>query len=50
MLAAKLFAKLCQRHGLQVFNYYEYPSLIKGGHQTGQVYALLLVLFVSVVI
>jgi 2-oxoglutarate/2-oxoacid ferredoxin oxidoreductase subunit alpha len=39
MLAAKIFAKLCQRHGLEVFNYYEYPSLIKGGHQTGQVYA-----------
>jgi len=39
MLAAKFFAKLCQHHGLQVFNYYEYPSLIKGGHQTGQVYA-----------
>lgn len=39
MLAAKLFAKLCQRQGLKVFNYYEYPSLIKGGHQTGQVYA-----------
>lgn len=39
MLAAKIFAKLCQRHGLKVFNYYEYPSLIKGGHQTGQVFA-----------
>jgi 2-oxoglutarate/2-oxoacid ferredoxin oxidoreductase subunit alpha len=39
MLASKIFAKLCQRHGLKVFNYYEYPSLIKGGHQTGQVYA-----------
>ena len=39
MLASKIFAKLCQQHGLKVFNYYEYPSLIKGGHQTGQVYA-----------
>lgn len=39
MLAAKIFAKLCQKHGLKVFNYYEYPSLIKGGHQTGQVFA-----------
>jgi len=39
MLAAKFFAKICQHHGLKVFNYYEYPSLIKGGHQTGQVYA-----------
>jgi len=39
MLAAKFFAKLCQHHGLKVFNYYEYPSLIRGGHQTGQVFA-----------
>ena len=39
MLASKLFAKTCKRHGMKVFNYYEYPSLIKGGHQTGQVYA-----------
>lgn len=39
MLAAKFFAKLCQHQGLKVFNYYEYPSLIKGGHQTGQVFA-----------
>ena len=39
MLASKLFAKLCKRSGLEVFNYYEYPSLIKGGQQSGQVYA-----------
>lgn len=41
MAAAKLFAKACKRQGLTVFNYYEYPSLIKGGLQTGQVSASL---------
>ncbi len=39
MLAAKLFAQAVKRHGLANFTYLEYPSLIKGGHQTGQVYA-----------
>ncbi len=39
MLASKLMAKMAKRHGLQSFNYLEYPSLIRGGHQTGQVYA-----------
>lgn len=39
MTTAETFARACQRHGLELFNYYEYPSLIKGGHQTGQVYA-----------
>ncbi|MGD9129194.1 MAG: 2-oxoacid:acceptor oxidoreductase subunit alpha [Candidatus Woesebacteria bacterium] len=39
MIISKIFARVCQRVGFQVFNYYEYPSLIKGGHQTGQVYA-----------
>lgn len=39
MLSSSLFAKLCKRHGMQAFNYYEYPSLIKGGLQSGQVYA-----------
>ena len=39
MTTAKTLARACQRHGFEVFNYYEYPSLIKGGHQTGQVYA-----------
>jgi len=38
MLAGKLLAKAAKRHGLQAFNYLEYPSLIKGGHQTAQVY------------
>ena len=41
MVAAKLFAKACKRQGLAVFNYYEYPSLIKGGLQSGQVAASL---------
>lgn len=39
MTTSDTFAKVCHRHGMYVFNYYEYPSLIKGGHQTGQVYA-----------
>ncbi|MEI6690366.1 MAG: 2-oxoacid:acceptor oxidoreductase subunit alpha [bacterium] len=34
-----LFAKLCMRHGLHVFTYGEYPSLIRGGHNTIQVTA-----------
>lgn len=42
MSSAKLFAKACKRQGLAVFNYYEYPSLIKGGLQSGQVRAALL--------
>lgn len=41
MVSAKLFAKACKRQGLSVFNYYEYPSLIKGGLQSGQVSASL---------
>lgn len=41
MSSAKLFAKACKRQGLSVFNYYEYPSLIKGGLQSGQVFASL---------
>lgn len=32
-----LFAKLALRHGLNVFAYGEYPSLIRGGHNTLQV-------------
>lgn len=39
MVVAKIMAKICKRHGLNAFNYFEYPSLIKGGHQTGQVFA-----------
>lgn len=37
MVVSKMVAKLAKRHGLFAFNYLEYPSLIKGGHQTGQV-------------
>lgn len=32
-----LFAKYCLRNGLYAFEYSEYPSLIRGGHQTSQV-------------
>lgn len=32
-----LFAKYCMRNGLYAFEYSEYPSLIRGGHQTSQV-------------
>ena len=39
MVISKMLAKICKYHGLQSFNYLEYPSLIKGGHQTGQVFA-----------
>ncbi|MFH1967483.1 MAG: 2-oxoacid:acceptor oxidoreductase family protein, partial [Patescibacteria group bacterium] len=39
MVVAKLMTKICKRQGLNAFNYLEYPSLIKGGHQTGQVFA-----------
>lgn len=39
MVSTKLLAKVLKRLGLSVFAYYEYPSLIKGGHQTGQVFA-----------
>lgn len=39
MTTAETFARVCHRQGLQTFTYYEYPSLIKGGHQTGQVVA-----------
>ncbi len=39
MVSSKLMAKVFKQLGLSVFAYYEYPSLIKGGHQTGQVFA-----------
>ncbi|MFZ2199810.1 MAG: 2-oxoacid:acceptor oxidoreductase subunit alpha [Microgenomates group bacterium] len=32
-----LYAKLAMRHGLHVFSYGEYPSLIRGGHNSLQV-------------
>jgi len=34
-----MFGKLCLRHGMNVFAYREYPSLIRGGHCTHQVHA-----------
>jgi 2-oxoglutarate ferredoxin oxidoreductase subunit alpha len=34
-----IFSKLCMRQGLKVFAYGEYPSLIRGGHNTVQVTA-----------
>jgi 2-oxoglutarate ferredoxin oxidoreductase subunit alpha len=34
-----LMAKIAQRAGLSVFEYGEYPSLIRGGHTTGQIHA-----------
>lgn len=39
MTSSKIVARVLQKLGYQIFNYYEYPSLIKGGQQTGQVYA-----------
>lgn len=32
-----IFSKMCSRSGLYAFEYSEYPSLIRGGHQTSQV-------------
>lgn len=34
-----MFGKLCMRQGMNVFTYREYPSLIRGGHNTHQVHA-----------
>jgi len=34
-----MFGKICLRHGMNVFSYREYPSLIRGGHNTHQVHA-----------
>jgi 2-oxoglutarate ferredoxin oxidoreductase subunit alpha len=39
MTTGLLFSKTCARHGWQIFDYTEYPSLIRGGHNTYQVYA-----------
>ncbi len=32
-----LFTRFCMRYGLSAFEYSEYPSLVRGGHQTSQV-------------
>ena len=34
-----IFAKTCFKHGLNVQGYTEYPSLIRGGHNTFQIHA-----------
>ena len=34
-----MFSKVCLRYGLHTFDYTEYPSLIRGGHNTYQVVA-----------
>lgn len=39
MSTGETFARLCMRAGLNVFSYPEYPSLIRGGHNTIQVTA-----------
>lgn len=39
MTTGLLFSKTCARHGWQIFDYTEYPSLIRGGHNTYQVLA-----------
>ncbi len=38
-VAGVMFGKVCLRHGMNVFAYREYPSLIRGGHSTHQVHA-----------
>jgi len=39
MTTGLIFAKVCSRAGLHVFDHTEYPSLIRGGHNTYQVNA-----------
>lgn len=39
MTTGLLFSKTCARHGWHIFDYTEYPSLIRGGHNTYQVCA-----------
>ncbi len=36
MSAGLVFSKICTRSGLSIFNYSEYPSLIRGGHNVMQ--------------
>lgn len=38
MSSGMMFAKACSRAGLFIHDYSEYPSLIRGGHNTYQVY------------
>lgn len=37
MSVGEMFARICMRAGFHVFTYPEYPSLIRGGHNTYQV-------------
>lgn len=37
MATGMVFAKACTRGGLDIFDYAEYPSLIRGGHNTYQI-------------
>ncbi|UCE57628.1 MAG: 2-oxoacid:acceptor oxidoreductase subunit alpha [Candidatus Bathyarchaeota archaeon] len=39
MTTGFIFSKVCSRAGLHVFDHIEYPSLIRGGHNTYQVIA-----------
>lgn len=39
MSTGEMFARACMRAGLHVFSYSEYPSLIRGGHNTVQITA-----------
>ena len=39
MTTGLIFSKVCSRTGLHVFDHIEYPSLIRGGHNTYQVRA-----------
>lgn len=39
MSVGEMFGRICMRAGLHVFSYPEYPSLIRGGHNTVQVTA-----------
>ncbi len=34
MIAGKIFAKACSRSGFNVYGYTEFPSIIRGGHNT----------------
>lgn len=38
MTTGLIFSRICSRGGLKTFAYPEYPSLIRGGHNTYQVY------------
>ncbi|OGK20664.1 hypothetical protein A3C23_05725 [Candidatus Roizmanbacteria bacterium RIFCSPHIGHO2_02_FULL_37_13b] len=37
MTTGQMFSKIATRHGYQIFEYFEYPSLIRGGHNTVEI-------------